>query len=1616
MKKLTSLIFAFCLTWSAWAYDFKSGSLYYTITNSSTPYSVEVTDCSSSASTITIPETVTYNGNTYNVIGIGKDAFSGCTYLTSVTIPNSIITIGSYAFYNCSSLTAVTIPNSVVTIGSSAFSNCSSLNKTNYIGDLSSWCKIKFSSIIANPIYYSHNLYINDQEITELVIPNDVDTISNYAFERCYALTSITIPNTVAHIEKYAFDCCSFVKKDFVNNSSLDAEENNYWGALVGDALVNGLIISGSTIVSCQKDLTEAIIPDYITSIGKNAFDGCLALTKTNYTGDIAGWCNIEIGNYSPTYYSHNLFINNQEVTELIIPNTVEVIQPSVFEQCSSITSVVIPNSVKNIGDYAFDGCSSLVSLTIGDGCQSIGNSAFRGCSSLSSPTIGKNIKSIGYNAFAGCSSLSEISLPDGLTNIGWCAFQDCSSLNAIKIPESVTNIGFHAFYNTGLYNDESKWEGNFLYIDNCIIEAKLGSLSGVVTVKDGIRLLSGSWHCEGGSQNITHVVLPNSVTCISERAFSSTPSLISVNIPKNVTRIGNSTFRYSSLESIIMQSNTPPALDSTAFIDASQPICYIPRGSSAKYEASAWKNVVSTFVEYDESDLNIFYTSSDNKVITPYQETAFDAPILQNSYTDTQGIITFSRPITQLGSYAFEGCSTLTSITIPNTVTYIGYEAFDGCSSLTDITIGESVKTIDSYAFDGCSSLTNITSNAIEPPTLEYKAFRNYNATVYLPNSEAFKNYLNHAEWSQFNLKCSMDSTNTFTIHVEQPGTLGYLILETAEQWSNVFNLTITGNINDEDMKYFSKMKYLHELDLSGTNISNIHGCKGLIYLNKVILPKSVTEIGANAFSGCVQLSEINLKNITTIGKSAFCNSAITSLYLPKATTIGAYAFSSCSKLNYINLPVATTIEDNTFLGCYSLSYITFPLVTTIGEGAFSSAGLSGNMKEIDLSNVTSLGYAAFSFVSTLEKVILSDELEVIPESCFYRCESLKEINMPSALKAIETQALYRTAIEDLTLPEGVTTIGTCIFEDYYSDYCLIKTLTLPSTLRSIASDAFVNCDNLTDVYLYRIIPPTTAMGFNEDITLHVPAISLLDYKLSDTWNYIDNIVPIDGEATPITNLLIDNSYSLLSAEGFASRVDLDLHAGAEFTIGNNATLNIGTFTQTIGTNTNATRIYYDENGDYMYDEEGNRIYKYYSETPYNASFINYATLSADNAVIRLVPRSNQWNFFSLPFDVRIQDIRVDALGTGTEGTHQWVIREYSGANRASGNGDTWLNVPADGTLKAHQGYILYWVCEGGSSTSANNFYYYFNLPAANTTTAQQMFTKDNVIVPLTEYMAESEQNRNWNLVGNPYPSFFDIQHMDFNAPITTWDGYGYQAYSLLDDSYRLRPAEAFFVQAPQGTNAIVFNQEGRSLPNMVEITEDEYYNKNGYYAPQRKQTASSSTRQVYNFLISNADYTDKARLVLNESARTAYDMTCDAAKMMSSNASVPQIYVNNNGTRYAIDERPAGNGEYILGVHFGKADTYTLQLQSTCSDQQVLLIDTETNLSVDLSQTPYSFTANAGDNPSRFRITIKQGVTTDIPTQVVPSSQPYKTIENGQLIIVQPNGKKYSVGGIQL
>ena len=297
--------------------------------------------------------------------------------------------------------------------------------------------------------------------------------------------------------------------------------------------------------------------------------------------------------------------------------------------------------------------------------------------------------------------------------------------------------------------------------------------------------------------------------------------------------------------------------------------------------------------------------------------------------------------------------------------------------------------------------------------------------------------------------------------------------------------------------------------------------------------------------------------------------------------------------------------------------------------------------------------------------------------------------------------------------------------------------------------------------------------------------------------------------------------------------------------------------------------------------------------------------------------------------------------------------------------------------------------------------------MPAANTANKQNLFAMNDVNVPLIEYSAEYPQNRSWNLIGNPYPCSFDIQQMDLEVPITVWNGEGYDAYTATDDDYLLRPGEAFFVQAPQGTTQATFHKEGRSTTNEIIVKERDY-------AP-RRYGANTPARKVFNFTLSNVAYTDRARLVLNSQALAGYEISRDAAKMMSSNSAVPQLYLSNGGIRYSIDERPEQN-TYTMGTYIGTSGQYTIHLDMPQSEErQIILHDTESQINTDLTEGDYTFTTEAGTYNNRFTISFIERVMTGIEDPSV-INRPMKMIDNGQMIIISPQGKKYTVGGMEL
>ena len=227
-----------------------------------------------------------------SVTSIGNCAFWGCSELSSVTSPNSVMSIGESAFEACSGLTSVTIPNSVTSIGSSAFDGCNGLTKINYTGDIAGWCGINFGNYSANPTTHSPNLYINDVYVKDLVIPNSVTRIGNYAFYCCSGLTKITIPNSVNIIGRFAFAYCRGLTSVTIPNSVTRIGEEAFYGcsSLTSVTIPNNVKSIGSWTFGDCGGLTSVNIPNSVTSIGVGAFYKCSKLTSVTISNN----CRVE--------------------------------------------------------------------------------------------------------------------------------------------------------------------------------------------------------------------------------------------------------------------------------------------------------------------------------------------------------------------------------------------------------------------------------------------------------------------------------------------------------------------------------------------------------------------------------------------------------------------------------------------------------------------------------------------------------------------------------------------------------------------------------------------------------------------------------------------------------------------------------------------------------------------------------------------------------------------------------------------------------------------------------------------------------------------------------------------------------------------------------------------------------------------------------------------------------------------------------------------------------------------------------------------------------------------------------------------------------------------------
>lgn len=542
-------------------------------------------------------------------------------------------------------------------------------------------------------------------------------------------------------------------------------------------ASINRVIIQEgcTSIGNCAFQNCSAMasitIPRSITQVGYYAFTNCDNLEAV-YISDIAAWCNISfedprLPNSNPLEKAHHLFYQNNEVTNLVIPdgvsnikarafcgctgltsidipNSVTSIGISAFEGCTNLLFVNIPNSVTNIGKVAFQHCAGLTSVTIPNSITSIGDYAFQFCTGLTSVTISNSITSIGERTFDGCKSLTFIEIPNSVTSIGNEAFRDCIGLTSVVIPTSVKNIGNSAFERciglTSIYiSDVAAWCSIVFsgYFANPLYYAHNLYLNGEL---------------------VNEMIIPSDITAIQNYAFYNCTSLVSVDIPENVTSMGSWAFYgCSNLDSLALHCNLE-IVGNNVFSNC-QNIRYL--GICLTDSAPNIKKLFSGSLTKKVKELELFPGS-----------TCCGTPVGGNNHLPFMGNpsvekITIPANIAVIPDSTFMNCTKLKEVTLgltedaggastPRRIsnaykdggtidgeswdliqeTDVKDEVFKGCSSLSSIYFGRGVKSIGANACENCTTLTRIhLSESLRE--IHMNAFRNCPLTsLKLPNS----------------------------------------------------------------------------------------------------------------------------------------------------------------------------------------------------------------------------------------------------------------------------------------------------------------------------------------------------------------------------------------------------------------------------------------------------------------------------------------------------------------------------------------------------------------------------------------------------------------------------------------------------------------------------------------------------------------------------------------------------------------------------------------------------------------------------------------------------------------------------------------------------------------
>lgn len=777
--------------------------------------------------------------------------------------------------------------------------------------------------------------------------------------------------------------------------------------------------IAAGAFKNCTS-LTTIVVPDAITAIGKGAFEGCSALTSITlpYVGSGTGTnTGVELGSYFGYIFGANTFAENAtavpaSLKTVVLSDLCTKIADFAFDSCASIAEIRLSNTLESIGKYAFAG-TSITTVALPDTVTSIGMGAYARCEikSMALPFLGANASAengyIGYlfgadsyedNEDRVPSSLTFVSLSDKCTVLGTGAFQDCESLSDIQLPDTLVRVGRYAFDGTA-YLDAAA--DGLVYINNALYTYKGALQSSTITLKDTTVVIA-----EGAfaGLDITAITIPNTVKAIGFGAFKDTKlATIALSfIGEGAGNAANTHFGYIFGDATPNDNgaNVPGTLKTVTLNAACTKIAdraFYGCASIQKVEIGAGVSAIAKNAFFSCPALKTITVNASNEAYKVANGLLYNkaGTALIAVPQAIVGEITLLN-ITEIGELQFADCTGITKINLPASLRIIGKDAFRGATALASFgTFPTNLTYVGAGAYENTAWFSAQANGIVKTGKVLYRV-KGAMANVTVPSGIV---YITEGAFEETNAKTIVLSSS-----VESVGLGIFRGCTALESISLPFVGQTTNGTGNTSLAYMFGAESLSEAEAAIpatlTTVTLLDGC---------------TALGANAFGGCTNLSDITFPDsILSISGTALDGTAYLANQKPGSVLyIGniLYRFISPAEgtedekaYDVVVRPGTTMIAENAFAGTNVHSVMMPDSTVTICDSAFLNCV---KLEKVRLSSeISSLGVSAFAGCTSLVEIYIPNTLKVISRSAFEGCSGLKYVRIRMGIEKIDVNA----------------------------------------------------------------------------------------------------------------------------------------------------------------------------------------------------------------------------------------------------------------------------------------------------------------------------------------------------------------------------------------------------------------------------------------------------------------------------------------------------------------------------------------------------------------------------------------------------------------------------------